>query len=37
MNAILDEMKKHHIAEAYIVNPEFVEQAIREKLIADQH
>lgn len=37
MKAIHDELKKRDIVEAYIVNPEFVEQAIREKLMSDQH
>lgn len=37
VRAILDELKSRDVPEAFIVNPEFVEQAIREKLIADQH
>lgn len=37
VRAILDELKSRNVPEAFIVNPEFVEQAIREKLIADQH
>lgn len=36
VRAILDELKSRNVPEAFIVNPEFVEQAIREKLIADQ-
>lgn len=32
VRAILDELKNRNVPEAFIVNPEFVEQAIREKL-----